>query len=82
MRVIVVTRIPARVVISSGGSVARCGTIPSCLIRRGDVISIAVERRTPHSAAAARWLRTAPGPPASTAAIHRARIESTGCPTA
>ena len=50
----------------------------------GVVTSIArsTVARIPQSAAAERWLSTAPGPQNSTAAIHRASRESTRCPTA
>src|SRR3954463_8813642 len=71
---------PARVVTSSGGRLARWARMPLVRAWRGAVTSIAFERRTPHRAAAARWLRTAPGPAASTAAIHRPRIDSAGVP--
>lgn len=48
----------------------------------GTVTSGAALARSPHSAAAIRWLATASRPQARTAAYRRPSVESSGCPTA
>jgi hypothetical protein len=93
-----VTGIPSRRVHSEAVSVEeRCRTIPLCLLFPavlGTVTWTAPDpprplapesrraRRMPHNSAALKWLRTAPSPQASTAAVHLPCSLSLGCPTA
>jgi hypothetical protein len=62
-----------------GGRVMRWESMRGRTSRLGAITStFALDvSRMPHSAAAERWLRTASGPAASTAAIHAASREST-----
>ena len=52
------------------------------LVRNGDVDPARELGRMPQSAAADQWLRTASGPEASTAAIHRPSLGISRWPTA
>jgi len=68
----VVTGIPSRYVISSGASTATCSAMPAAGRRGlGTVTSVPASAAIPQSAAADRWLSTAPVPLASTAASQR-----------
>jgi hypothetical protein len=72
----VVTGIPSRYVISSGASRVTCSAMPAASRRcLGAVTSIPASAAIPQSAAAGRWLRTAPGPLARTAASHRPSLQ-------
>jgi hypothetical protein len=84
----VVTGMPRSTVANAGAARAdRHGRIPSSLRGRGPfgptVTSIALPPggRSPQSAAALRWLSTAPSPPASTAAIQRPSWVSSAWPS-
>jgi hypothetical protein len=68
----VVTGMPRSVVTSSAASATRCASMPGLRQWRSTVTSTRTRRvsRIPHSAAAERWLNTAPGPAASTAAVQ------------
>ena len=85
VRATVVTGMPAWTVRSSGAIAATRTRIPSRVLSRlGTVRSTRVGQpsRIPQSAAAQRWLRTASGPHASTAAIHQPTRETRRYPTA
>jgi hypothetical protein len=77
----VVTGIPSTTVRSSAGSRDRCEQISGWERRYVGLVTSdrCLERETsPQSWAALRWLSTASGPPASTAAIQRLSIRETG----
>jgi hypothetical protein len=80
----VVTGMPRSLVISSAGSVVWWASMPGRRHWRGAVTSIFARRlsQMPHSAAADRWLSTAPGPAARTAASQWPSRDRTRWPTA
>jgi hypothetical protein len=84
VRETVVTGIPSTTARSSAGSCARCAMSPARGRREAGTVTWGVpsERNNAHSTAAERWLSTAPGPAAFTAASHHPSRVSSECQTA
>jgi hypothetical protein len=78
--------IPRMIIQSLAGRECRCASMPGgCRPRRFGAVTSTGPRSAslrPHRAAAERCDKTAPGPPAKTAAIQRPSRESSECPTA
>lgn len=87
VRLTVVVGIPRTTVTEEEGSVrVRCRSMPPWPWpeRRAVVTSISLRRdgsSSTHSAAASRWLRTAPAPQVRTAAVQRASMHTAAPPT-